>query len=370
MKQKILLMIVFTLLVVGSLWADLPQDVKKYLAENLTEIYRYIPTAYSNQQIEKILQRLTNLVIDKFPKSAEQLSENRLELYDELKKSATPADAEEPAGTLAVKNEKLASAIRDNEKAKKLVSAYEGKLVDGMLVLTYKNAEIPFKIDPFVHRFILELLGVPLEQDSFQDSCLKATLTTKEAKISWLGTVDTACPAPLDNQGSFLLTMVEDFARLLEIPMVTLNDGSEVVCKLNQEKVDFRILRIFQTGRSWYESKGYHPISESDAENYQEKIDKFRQYKNEDLLDDLSTETNSGINTDVVAKYIEQLARYRLIGTNDTFSDFMAWLYNDNCALYTEIFSEFLPYQRNRRTLKINQLVPPNPKLKKDINNY
>lgn len=224
-----------------------------------------------------------------------------------------------------------------------------------LMQLRYKNTTLPLSLTITRDKEIkIKLYGIPLVPGQ-RDYCFEGeyTMESSSLNINWIGTAETICPIQAEQKGNFILELAEAIARALKKEEITLWDASRVYCPNNQKTNDLGILKLFQQGKTWYESKGYS-YKEKYRDKYRTQVNALRQY----LLINLENSIMPAfyrLKEDLINKSSENIKKYSahfekfapiLIEKLNNFknekgqkflSDFMAWLYQQNCALYSEI---------------------------------
>jgi hypothetical protein len=373
--------------------ADLPPDMQAYLTEKIPFIIEFLPVQFSKSQTDITLHRLQDLLIQKFHKSiAHDPSFKASELYAYLQKSFTDKVVES-----AVKIDPEAAKLLegqsegrlDKKKISLLINSYSGQKKDNFINLKYHNLILPLALTKYPgNLFAIRLLGLPLvsrKEADFSAICLDLEINPikNSAHIEWLNSAYTACPIAGEHQGKLLLALAEDIATAMQLEKISLLDNSKVLCQENNTKVNLKILKIFQTGRSWYESNGYMPDTEEKRKKYRSQVDKFINYKISDLTRELDQveqskiakailKANSLSELEYINNFIEnriffhqKLSKFRAAYNDDLFSKFMSWLYNDSCADYQKIYDFIFPSEKYHPSFTITSLLPENISLMK-----
>lgn len=232
-----------------------------------------------------------------------------------------------------------------------------------LLQIKYKKAIYPFSIRITEDQeAIMKLYGLPMTVDS-TDNCLFLSfkLDSKTLQINWIGTKETVCPLSAKQKGNFLLELGEEIAKALDMHETKLWDVSNVLCTKNDKSIDLKLLKIFQQGRTWYESKGYK-YKDNYYKDYRSKVAVLYYYSVLSFKSDLRNlyiklrSEKAGLIKGRLDYYLflektfqEILAKmdeYQKESTNPFFSGFMAWLYEKDCAFYSDIVDLILPEDR------------------------
>ena len=127
--------------------------------------------------------------------------------------------------------------------------------------------------------------------------CLQLSLSELEhkvvANIDLINAVDHDCQIPARNGGTWLIKLIDKLIEILKIDQVTLYDISSVRCPLDDSKTSLSLLRIYGSGRSWYEKYGYHV--QNNEKQYGDAIKKLIHYPMQEILVDIENFKNKPV---------------------------------------------------------------------------
>ena len=125
---------------------------------------------------------------------------------------------------------------------------------NGNVTFVYEGIDIPCTINIRDTKIQITIVGK-------EDDCLEFVIdnTTKNAYIHLLAITDNECPLPeeLLHKGTFLLKMVDEICRQLQIKTLQLTDASSITCKINGITVSLEFQSLMKYGLSWYERNGF-----------------------------------------------------------------------------------------------------------------
>ena len=350
----------FTLFCNATL-AELPDAIFKYINQGgMPTIARNLSPLYSREQVDLILENVKITLEKKF---ASLISKTSTYNSNELSKDLN----------FNVKDFVDINQVKDiiaMPQIQSLITRYDGKIVGNILNIRYHGHLIPLTISAMAGDVIvLKLNGLPMTTIS-NNSCLILDVKEKKpsAKIAWLSSMNTACPIPSDSRGNFLLSLGEEVSEAMGVKTVTLDDESEVQCPKNGASIDFRLLKLLQSGKSWYESKGYVIKDRVFEEAYHSQVKDFINYPLERLQHELGDadkmarlEIKMIDNLQEVVNLAQQkIASYLDKKPQAKFSEFMAALYEEDCAIYTQLSRLFLSEFKPQRIFTIETLIPIN----------
>ena len=271
--------------------------------------------------------------------------------------------------------------------------------MNGNVTLIYEGIDIPYTIN-INDKIEIKIVGK-------EDYCLEFLLdnTTKDAYINLLAVTDNECPLPekLLHKGPFLLRMVDELCEQLQVKTLKLADASYIRCKINGITVSLEFQSLMKHGLSWYERNGFSyenktkkdiitlirktPISKireffsildkdldkdigqvelrakckrKDLENWYEKYPEFRNQEYVNSLEDVTKGTlrmrriafKKLITDDYdfselphkIKIMLNIISEYEKDKKNtDSLSDFLTYLWVNNCSEYIEVMDVLYP---------------------------
>ena len=271
--------------------------------------------------------------------------------------------------------------------------------MNGNVTLIYEGIDIPCTIN-INDKIEIKIVGK-------EDYCLEFLLdnTTKDAYINLLAVTDNECPLPekLLHKGPFLLRMVDELCEQLQVKTLKLADASYIRCKINGITVSLEFQSLMKHGLSWYERNGFSyenktkkdiitlirktPISKireffsildkdldkdigqvelrakckrKDLENWYEKYPEFRNQEYVNSLEDVTTGklrmrriafkkliTDDYDFSELPHKIkimLNIISEYEKDKKNtDSLSDFLTYLWVNNCSEYIEVMDVLYP---------------------------
>ena len=272
--------------------------------------------------------------------------------------------------------------------------------MNGNVSLIYEGINIPCTINIHDTKIEIKIVGK-------EDDCLDFLMdnTTKNAYINLLAITDNECPLPekLLHKGPFLLRMVDELCKQLQVKTLKLADASYITCKINGIKVSLEFQSLMKYGLSWYERNGFSyenktkkdivnnirntPISKireffsvldkdldndigqvelkskckrKDLENWYEKYPEFRNQEYVNSLEDVTERKlrmrRISFKTLITEDYdfselphkikimLDIISEYEKDKENtDSLSDFLTYLWDNNCSKYVEVMSVLYP---------------------------
>jgi hypothetical protein len=378
MKNIYIAAILYSFVITSQIQAEIPEAIKNDI--NLrTASYIKVPflSYFSDEQKKLIEQNFIDLIMEYFYNSANLTSFSREELEAFVRQQFAPLFIEKvtlpkPISLKALRNNiieinRLDSGNKPRSESKEfnfIPSPWNKERY--LMQLRFKNGTLPILITPMGNGQInIELYGIPFLRG--RSACLDINfiLPTKKFRIEWLGTINAVCPLVAEKKGSYLLEFAEAIAKALGVEKIRLLDASSVKCRENKKEVELGPLKIFQQGKTWYESHGYAQ-KPTLIEEYRRHVEALRKYKIEELetnIEQVYDSLHSSFKNlnDKQQKYYNylnlikpnlliQLNKYKKDTDNDLVVGFMAWLYQQNCASYTEIFDLLFPKKRFKIT--------------------
>lgn len=374
MASKIILL-GFLLISSGQLCAEIPAALKEYLSKAIiSHTLRDKQSAYfSKDQKLLIEQNYTDQLMNKFHKEIKLTpSFSRTELLGFVKKELGKifdTSAKLPRaislGKLKEQVENIFLTVADDKKP--VNSYFEAapwaEQNAYVIQVQYKTVTLPLlvTIESWVDEEIadnslitLKLYGLRRESTNCLD--VSFTRTSHKLEIDWIGTRRAICPIPLKQQGNFLLTFAEALARALKLSTISLTDSSTIQCLENDKNIDLWLLKLFQQGKTWYESKGFSIETEKDF--YERKKNELLSFKISDLESNLNSIANeigllikggdprTGQYWDFLKMKTvveDGLRAYKRETNGKLLSGFMAWMHNKSCAQYSDIIDFLFP---------------------------
>lgn len=330
---------VTAILVSFSTLATIPAPITDYLENNKASIAKAMDwlgiDTFSTDELHLIANRMAEVIASIFNTVMDKV-DDKASVQEEIKQRII-----KEMFTVLSSNKFLSDPGVMSFKEK-----YDGKLIGDILRIKYGDNEMRFKLrmTPTGILFLrLQGIGLPVENDRGTQDCLWVTRypdRPAELEVSWVGSALTACPLP-KRSSKELLDFAEDIGRALKGRSMVLEDQSKILCNLNRKLTDFRILRIFQNKESVYKTYGY----------------KFKEFE-----DEVATQTAQlrSLSLSTIQTKLESLGNDEKITTakalfqqgmkdfaeafpnNDSFADFMSWLWSKNCADYTEVYQLIL----------------------------
>jgi|GEM_PF-4731554 len=376
---------VFLLISSGHLYGEIPVKLRAHLIEEMTLHVKDPKNSYfSKVQKLFIQENYTDALINKFYKDIKLTpSFSRSELSVLVKKElrsifdkSVTLPKPISLGKLKEQVEEIFLSVAYGKHP--LGSSFEAtpwrKANTYLIQVDYKTVALPILVT-------IGTLGDPIDDDSSISlqlyglknpfpNCLDASFfrSSNKLEIKWIRTQDVVCPIPPHGQGNFLLEFAEATARALKLTTISLSESSSLYCADDDKYIDLWLLKLFQQGKTWYESKGFSV--KNGREDYEAKKSKLLRFKISDLESNLTNITNeinrsanktslnscsSLNNSDVRIKQycdflkmktvVEQyLQAYKQQTNGELLSGFMAWIYNQGCAKYYDILHFLFPY--------------------------
>lgn len=339
-----------------SSFASIPTDMHAQIVKDVTTA-KNIFTKYSDEQINIIKEAYKKILERKFKESIMHTPSYKTSDIDEafadvIKPYRKSLSDREPSDV--IKEAMNDGAIRA------LLNAYENEIIGDVIVIKYGNYSIPLTMtrEPYADSFQLNVVGLP-------GTCLtlKVSSRQKVVSIEWLGVLETACP--LDNKGSAVLTLAEDLAKSMKMSMITLQDASSIWCEAGTEKTAFFPLRLMQTGKGWYESKGYFHVVPAERETYDDEVKQFLAYQLKNLFAELNDhrlisevkkQRPQTYWNDVIRDAKEEIKAYLSDKPEALFREFMIEVFVKDCALYNSFSHLFL--NDENKVFTIEKLMP------------
>ena len=158
-------------------------------------------------------------------------------------------------------------------------------------------------------------------KENEKDPCLLISLNSSSSfYINLVETRNKTCDLPTSRAGTWIMHLIDKLALELEISYIYLFDESNVKC--DRFIISLTMLRIYNGGRSWYESFGYKPEKIDDKE-YKQLLDDYINTPIETALEDV----RRLVLTDNKLEIIEPLE-------GETLGKYMTYLSEHDCELY------------------------------------
>ncbi len=320
---------------------SLPDEVVALITKQTPEFEERIKVM-TPAQLRLMLERYADLLtVSSF---TEEMQVSRTELLDYLVRLFIVQDVAE-AEQKKAKEDVLRKDIAQD--AKKLMDTFHGRVRGGVLHLHMECHgqvyELPLSISTsqIKNAWDLILYGVyvPQSGDVIRETrCLSLFLAPSEdaSVLEWIGTKDSACSVPANKAGACLLDFAEKAVKATGRSRLMVSDGSKITCAINKDQTPLWQLKIYQTGQTWYESKGYRYIDEG-PEKRVEAVKEARRYTITELIDNLKSLQASDEKEHVRALMSQFLPKFRELQRHDTVAEFMSWLWIENCAAYSAI---------------------------------
>lgn len=220
--------------------ANLPKIVSDHLIRNFDHINKVIDLGYSQSQIKLVISHYADALIDEY-KSFFQANTNKDKLQTLLMS--------------LINHMQTISEPKTDDEFTKIEVPYK----DLIIPLFIKQG---FSGELQIYLFGIQknsLISAPFgEANPLSSSleCLQMTLDGDEAEINTLNSYYTACPVP-EKAGSFMIKLAEWIASRAGYKRINLHDISTIRCKKNDDITSLARLKVFQEGKTWYESHGY-----------------------------------------------------------------------------------------------------------------
>jgi hypothetical protein len=194
--------------------------------------------------------------------------------------------------------------------------------------------------------------------------------------------------------------LAEAIAVVLHLKKMALSDDSHVFCLNTNDRIDLRTLKIFQTGKSWYEKRGFKLVlNDQQREQHNMDIIKFRNYDINKIKKEINDVNYTYLeaeklkysklleNTDKVRShdykniqakinyynnfeeqrklFIKELKNFKKEHDNKNLSEFMTWLNKKDCHSYSLIYNLLFPDFEQAQPFSFS--VPHNPRLVKIV---
>lgn len=347
-------------------FARIPEVLRTHLNMLRSQPYSNMPREFRKEQIDLIVDKLRDHLEDTFKELIKKTADyDSDELLNELKSIYRPPDNPEIASPSAQVKEALETILYP------LIVRYKGKTIGDTLFINYKGYWIPLTIsvdaNPFTEKTKIQITieGYALKSDDC--ARLEINPIKKTARLNWLQTQGVICPIPKGKEGTFLLSLVENIAKTMRLKSIFLQDHSEIQCKENSKRIQFQLLRLIQTAKGWYESKGYRHRYPEFQEDFDMEVNQFLHYKLKHFLAEISNPTilnsvNAWLRSPPIKASTIELAKEKARAfldeePNANFSAFMNHIYDTSCALYTEFEEAFL-HQGSNKVFTIEKLIP------------
>jgi hypothetical protein len=396
---------IFTLFVGFKLHAAIPQAIEEHL-QRLRPLSDRIPAYYTPQQRNLALQRMADLLIQKFFQSIflskSKATFTKEKLYKYLQKDLGSATRDTTKSFAINNNTKKWLASSEIASIK---DSFNGQLNGNILTVAFRDEEVPIKIEDASEELKLIIDGIAINingNSETQGKCLDMSIDkNKETlNIHWVGTFHTACPFINKRQGKILLELAEAIAVVLHLKKMALSDDSHVFCLNTNDRIDLRTLKIFQTGKSWYEKRGFKLVlNDQQREQHNMDIIKFRNYDINKIKKEINDVNYTYLeaeklkysklleNTDKVRShdykniqakinyynnfeeqrklFIKELKNFKKEHDNKNLSEFMTWLNKKDCHSYSLIYNLLFPDFEQAQPFSFS--VPHNPRLVKIV---
>jgi hypothetical protein len=279
---------------------------------------------------------------------------------------------------------------------------------DIQVILIYKGYDIKCTINRSDTKLEIKIVGK-------KGDCLEFLIYNynEDKKYAYIGLIsisDNECPLSeeIEKKGTFLLSMVDEICKQLEIDTLKLTDGSYIKCKKNQITVNLQFLSLMKYGFSWYERNGFSYKDNTDRD----AVNKIREIRNKpiseirDYFKDLSKELvkdigqverkavirnlenwkkshpnfeeqlenkpslktrfNNVLNTKYDFKGLENkinimlniISEYEKANENSNLYEFLTYLWDNDCSKYVDVMSVLYPEQSTRNY--IDESILPN----------
>jgi len=284
---------------------------------------------------------------------------------------------------------------------------------DIYVILIYKGYNIECTINRSDTKLEIKIVGK-------KGDCLEFLIYNyndnrdKHAYIALISISDNECPLSekIEKKGTFLLSMVDEICKQLEVNTLKLNDGSYIKCKKNEITVGLQFLTLMKYGFSWYEINGfsYKDATDRDTVNKIRKIrnkpiSKIRDYFKslfDDLVKDigqverkaeirhlenwkklhpkfqnqqyvnnlknktLRTQFNDVKNIkydfqgleDKIKTMLNIISEYEKTNENSNLYEFLTYLWDNDCSKYVDVMSVLYPEESTRNY--IDESILPN----------
>lgn len=342
--------------------ATIPPKISELLSLQEEEIHKLLRKISQKQQEFVIRNYVTALLESTFSRGLEV---NEEELLDYMSKHFLKKE-EALERTTKYSNE---LETRLNTLMVRFNGGTRGNNIE--LEFTCDNKQkwtIPFSVsqEGDEYDFVVHGIAIPEEnqdEDDEEHECLKLVIQNRgeSSEIKKISTQKTACPVPQKKAGTCLLSVSEQIARALKVPVISLEDGSAVRCKKSGEFADLGTIKWYQEGKSWYEKHGYQPRH---PELYTEKLRDLMNYPLSGLIDHLSRFTKEGDKPDIHDYLFEVLKEFHKDARHKTLREFMSWLWHHDCAGYVRIDAYIKQYNPE---LPIWKLFPTNTRMDKKL---
>lgn len=370
--HKITTICICLILFAANTYGVVPSEINYQLIKTVFDAAK-LPwsSSFTDEQRRLIKKGYTDMLMEKYHKEILESKSSRDEIATAVNRELNVIFSDKP----------FISRSNTVNKIKEGIDRAQGKKKEFLTQLRFKNIDLPIVIQLDQDVITINLYGIPFLG---RHHCLMLEYepASPVLELKWIGTQDPICPIPVEQKGTFLLELSEEIAKALGKKKITLWDASSVLCRANQKSVDLFLLKIFQQGKSWYESKGYSHIPEQE-EKYRSKVNSLRQYKLIDLENDL--EKKEGLISKITKtkylnyyeylKSIKPLLKYRINQYNMTQNDgllagFLAWLYKQSCKEYTEVVDLLFPLEKFdiKDILEISRFFPRKHAYFKNIN--
>jgi len=294
------------------------------------------------QYVDLLLRSAFTLAMEVKPDELKQFLLARFPHYDE------GAEAKEKRG-------KRAQVYSDEieEELSRLVAAFQGRFRENLLEVTLtcdrNDYEFPFEIAETEDGYHLVLSGVHVPRNKTDSTdvhhyaggdihCLELSMKEREAAatLSWIGTRIAACPIPKDKAALCLLSVAEQLAKAAGKEALLLEDASQIQCTSSRRETSLQHLKFYQEGKSWYEKYGYKVFAEP---AYPIQIHKFRTYELSSLVANVLHAETGEYRSNEKDLLISEAKKFAALNKGKTVSDFMSWLWNEDCNKYIDVDS-------------------------------
>ena len=241
---------------------------------------------------------------------------------------------------------------------------------DIYVILIYKGYDIECTINRSDTKLKIKIVGK-------KGDCLEFLIYNyndnrkKYACIDLISISDNECPLSkeIEKKGTFLLSMVDEICKQLEVNTLKLTDGSYIKCKKNEITVGLQFLSLMKYGFSWYERNGFS----YEDEKVRDTVNKIREIRNKpiseirdyfkSLVDDLVSDIGQvkydfqGVE-DKIKIMLNIISEYEKANENSNLYQFLTYLWDNDCSKYVDVISVLYPEVSTRNY--IDESILPN----------